>query len=530
MEETEMGGDGDGGGDGHAFGFQENRNIDILLVVDNSGSMGPTQAKLSAALDELVTVLEDPRVDANYRIAVTSTDNGLDGWCDASTIDAGRLLLSSCLDRPGEFEGDAGDAFELACSDLCSLTNEELEILPTATHRSDGQMAVRPWLERLEGQRNLPDTVSTLDALRCIVPQGVDGCGFESPLESQYLAFERSGTPGDPAEGFHRPFARLAILHLTDEADCSVNPEWPVIFEEGGNQVFWSNLSLDHPTSGVCWNAGVECESNPFIEGLDCAPANKDQLGQFVEDPEDAVMRPMRRYIDQIVEKQSLVSEILLDRVTILRVIGGIDEHGGVTYSADDGPIPGFTEEYAVGPGCVTSGGEPHGAVPPVRLATLVDRFDGQGSSICADDLGGAVASFADDIRELFPAVCYWGCAVDSDPTSPGVQPSCEVHQHVPQVGSRPLLECAKEESGAYRWVDGDYVQPSGETELCYALRTDASGATATTHDDLATECSESGLNVEVTLARRPGTLSANALIEVECVPSADYLEDCPDP
>lgn len=46
----------------------ENKDIDILFVIDNSGSMGEEQANLAANFGAFIEVLEANDVEANYRI------------------------------------------------------------------------------------------------------------------------------------------------------------------------------------------------------------------------------------------------------------------------------------------------------------------------------------------------------------------------------------------------------------------------------------------------------------------------------
>ena len=60
-----------------------NKDVDILFVIDNSGSMGEEQGTLAANFASFIEVLERPEVKANYRIGITTTDNG-NPWCDGT--------------------------------------------------------------------------------------------------------------------------------------------------------------------------------------------------------------------------------------------------------------------------------------------------------------------------------------------------------------------------------------------------------------------------------------------------------------
>ncbi|HFE45740.1 MAG TPA: VWA domain-containing protein, partial [Nannocystis exedens] len=242
-----------------------NKDVDILFVIDDSGSMAEEQALLAANFGAFIGVLEAPDVKANYRIGITTTDMGNPRCSSAKTTPSkGGLILSSCLDRvdQGDFVFDgvepALDA-SFACTDTCSKTDAELTIRPTTTD-FDEDAKPRPWLESIEGVANIPDDVSTLEAFQCFGPQGVAGCGFESHLESMYQALTRADVNGDANYGFLRDKAILSVVFLTDELDCSLNEAHKDIFM--GNKVFWNSADDPLPTSAACLRAGVECEGN----------------------------------------------------------------------------------------------------------------------------------------------------------------------------------------------------------------------------------------------------------------------------
>lgn len=161
--------------------------------------------------------------------------------------------------RLAEF-GDDVDVRDLACNNLCGDTS--FEILPS-TIDSDGPAIPRPWIESRGGQTNISDGVSAEQALRCVIPQGVNGCGFESPLGSSYLALVRMRSTQEESYGFIRPSSSVLVIVVSDEVDCSYNKDWSEIFDAEGNRAFWSDPSEPYPTSAVCWNAGVECRGDP---------------------------------------------------------------------------------------------------------------------------------------------------------------------------------------------------------------------------------------------------------------------------
>lgn len=160
--------------------------MDILLVVDNSGSMKEEQANLTANFAVLTQRLDQyttaSGAQLDYRIAVTTTGRSarykmtpeLPGMPPLPTLDVND-------------KGDDG-RFRRACS---------------MSHT---------WLERGE-----PDLSSNFS---CVANVGAGGPALEMPLESLRLAV--TTRMGDSANaGFLRDDALLGVMILTDEDDCS---------------------------------------------------------------------------------------------------------------------------------------------------------------------------------------------------------------------------------------------------------------------------------------------------------------------
>jgi hypothetical protein len=364
------------------------RAVDILFVVDNSGSMGEEQAKLSTSIGTLVEALDAAEPPVDYHIGVTTTDNG-NPWCGTTGPEAGNLRLTSCRSRPTEFIFDGAitiDAFDEACAAACPEEWTNIEIQPTAVDGESGE-AVRPWIQSIAGQTNLPDGLSVVQAFQCFGPQGIDGCGFESPLESMWKAIRRSEIDDEDEYGFHRQGALLAVVLVTDEVDCSYNTEWETIFLPDGNRVFWSDPMAASPTSAVCWHAGVACD------GDQCHSVNLDADGNEVASgsaDDEAVLRPVSRYTEQLVEQGAYVF-----------AINGVGLDGVPLYepSLMD---PQFQNDFGIGPGCESVDGF---AVPPVREHELIETISGPGneSSVCAPEYASAFSVFAQGIVARLP-------------------------------------------------------------------------------------------------------------------------------
>jgi hypothetical protein len=494
---------GDDGPDGDPI--EINRDIDILFVIDNSGSMGEEQAILAANMGAFINVLEAEDVEANYRIGITTTDMG-NPWCPAgaTTPETGRLVMSSCKTRLADFLfSDTVDVQDLACNDICTLDESELEILPTTTD-VDPVAKPHPWLERIAGQKNIPSTTNAAAAFACFGPQGVNGCGFESQLESMYFALLRAQNEGEENYGFIRDNATLAVIFLTDEVDCSYNPDWAEIFDADGNKEFWTDPSENFPTSGVCWNAGVQCSGDPSNYDS-CDPINKGVDGALGVAADDAVLYPVSRYINLLQDIEDSKQALHPEQEVIVSLIAGVGADGYLVYA--DSPDPDFQSLFGIGPGCEAPNplnpDEPIQAIPPVRLRDVTNAFTQENMfSICESDYSPALEEIANRFRSQIQPACYSKCVADSDPATELVDGSCTLSQ----VPGGPVPECTRDENGYV--IDpetNDYMLPSDEANICFAMLTDKSELTENLLDDMAPECSDANYNLQFVIERRYG-------------------------
>lgn len=173
-----------------------NTDVDILFVVDNSGSMSEEQENLivnTALFVEELSLLENA-----YRIGVISTD-ALDEGREGNGplgLDAGRLRF------------EPASVSRLATAG-CSIEPSDASV---------------PYLER-------PDPESpTHDAERCrlvedfretVASLGTDGSGREAGLLAAELGLSTDSDAAERNLGFLRDDADLALILLTDEDDCS---------------------------------------------------------------------------------------------------------------------------------------------------------------------------------------------------------------------------------------------------------------------------------------------------------------------
>jgi hypothetical protein len=354
---------------------------DILFVINNSGSMAEKQEQLVQAMPELIAPLE--AADVDYRLGFTTTDVG-NPWCETAPLAPGALQDRACTQRLDAFVKEIPDIdAQVACTAACSL--DELLLQKSAVDGSS-ELRVRPWLEA----GNLPPGVSMRDAVGCLLPQGVDGCDFEAPLESMHRALDRFEDPQDPSFGFRRDDAVFTVVFLTDEADCSHQSKWEEVFSLEGNQHFWPDPESPFPSSAICWNAGVECLGGPSPYD-DCRSADKDVDG-VPTDASGAVLHSVTRYQNRL---------DLLPQPTVVAGLLGVPLGylDGVPLVYADSADPSIQSSFGIGYGC---SGENGGAVPPVRLRELQHSQTAETllGSICAQNYDPTLSAIAQAILE----------------------------------------------------------------------------------------------------------------------------------
>jgi len=154
----------------------ECKKIDVLFVIDNSGSMGDEQTNLLANFPTFVSLLA---ATGDYRVAVTTTGRDYT-WYQATPI--GNIPDSQ----------DGGDNGKLLHPAACNM--------------------LHPWID--------PSDPDPLAEFECVAHVGTSGPSEEMPLGAIADAFGPRMTDGTNT-GFHRPDALLAVVVLTDENDCS---------------------------------------------------------------------------------------------------------------------------------------------------------------------------------------------------------------------------------------------------------------------------------------------------------------------
>lgn len=173
---------------------------DILFVVDDSGSMAGAQANLQANFQAFVDRLAASPVKNDFQIGVTTTSVDTQVGTSYPDTFVNGANSAPCTNPP--YPSSA----VYPKGDLVSVTAD------TSGNRIQSTT---------EPPRILSASSPTLVAdFTANVNVGVCGSGKEQGLEAARLALQ-AAQPGGANEGFLRPGARLAVVIVSDDDDCS---------------------------------------------------------------------------------------------------------------------------------------------------------------------------------------------------------------------------------------------------------------------------------------------------------------------
>ncbi|MBW2733996.1 MAG: VWA domain-containing protein [Deltaproteobacteria bacterium] len=321
-------------------------DVDVLFVIDNSRSMAQEQANLRQNFGKLIDALKTEKLDGripNVHIGVVTTDLGVGDFGAA---------LAGC-------ETKGGDSGKLQSTGTggCLVPNDA-------------------WISYVDGVTNLKgctndDPIECVkESFRCIADLGTEGCGFEMQLEAARRALdpELAMNPG-----FLRKDAFLAVIFITDEDDCSAVDLSIFDPRQDGLQD-----PLGPLTSFRCFEFGIQCDINDRSAPgprNNCVPAY-DRLHRI-----DDYVSFFRKLKDA-------------DDSVIMAAIAGPK---GPVAVGQDGLTP------VLMPSCDGAHGS---AVPSLRIAKMVEAFDGTIHQICTEDFGPALEEIGKKIVASIGGQC----------------------------------------------------------------------------------------------------------------------------
>lgn len=333
---------------------QANGDLDVLLMVDNSGSMAEEQASLAAQIPRLARVLATGDLD----------DDGVQDFPALQTL------------RMGAISSDMGGGFGIAgCESEFGDDGILLSGEPACAVSYPTSFA------ELDSSDPSADVDAFVDHVACVATTGTRGCGFEQQLEAVLKALTPSISPlrfhddttghGDGANAsFVRSGSLLATILLTDEEDCSAadrslfNPD-DRRYGDTLNLRCFENPEVLHPVSR-------------FANGLKGLRAN----------PNDVIFAAIAGVPVDLVSDPSAID--YTDLLSDPRMVEAVDP----------------TNPNQLTPSCEVPG---HGvAFPPRRVVQVAESFGANGvvQSICQEDFTPVVDAILQRVAARVSGSC----------------------------------------------------------------------------------------------------------------------------
>lgn len=363
--------------------------VDVLFLVDNSGSMEAEQTSLRRELPNLVRTL--------------ATGVRRDGSAFTPVADLHVAVVTSDLGV-----GPTGQAPN------CSLQGDDA-IMRSEAESGCGTSSSRFLSFRTDEHPDLATDAAALgEQFGCIAHVGIAGCGIEQQLDSVLKALTPAsngaisfqgnthGHGSDLNEGFLREDSLVAVILVTDEDDCSATPEGAQAVYDEGSTIFPDDRT--HSLNNRCQlhADAVAYSVDRYVSGLRALrPQHEERVvfaaitgvpADLVADAEhvnyDALLNDSRMQVEPYVDSRGIIS---------------------------------------VHPACEGTGGS---AAPARRIVETAQRFGANGivQSICQDDFGPALEAIINKIASFLDRVCL-PRALNPDENG---QVQCDVIQQLP--------------------------------------------------------------------------------------------------
>ena len=431
-----------------------NRNLDIIFLIDNSGSMLAEQQQLTANFPAFINVLQQIEGGLpDIHLAVASSNVGA----------AGQASVPGC-----PAAGDDGNFLTGPPGNTCAS-----QFNLQGTFISD--------IAQQDGTRNRNYTGDLAQLFTCMASLGTSGCGFEMHFESMYRALQPNKNPG-----FYREEAYLAVVFLADEDDCSA--EVGTVFGDANAGLM---SELGPRTSFRCHEFGVQCDPDSSIRAFGpktgCRPRDNSPY-----------MFEVERYITWL---QGLKSDPKL--VIVAGIIGNFD---AATGDLTVGPDPNNAMFPSVQKSCSTR--DPNdpddGASPPVRLQKFLTSFAERNTftTICNENLQDAMVQIAELLKTAIGNPCIDTPLADRNPGIDGIQPECSVVDVTDPDGDN-RMETIVPQCGT---VIQTGVTECAGTPPCWCIVQDAM------------QCPMAPDNYAISVNRGGATPPLGTVLEVQCV------------
>lgn len=298
-------------------------DIDLLFMIDNSGSMQEEQEALQREIGRMVqTLIDQDEIDAliatspelegaravkRLRVGAISSDIGVAGFgADLTPQEVQQYLENQTLNNYGivncgiKLDGVGGievDAERARRGDM-GVINRVPVVASVPDSNGDPVPCPDSYPDFLffdvEEDQNIGGFAADVS---CTAMLGITGCGFEMQLESVLLAVTPSDSEAvafaevhggrgvadlpypEGNAGFFREDAILAIIMITDEDDCSTAE--PHVFKGNSDEL----VSLDDPI--------LQSTGQPFRVNTRCTAKYVNKKGEPTEP-----LYPIERYVN----------------------------------------------------------------------------------------------------------------------------------------------------------------------------------------------------------------------------------------
>lgn len=330
-----------------------NRDLDLLFVIDNSGSMGEEQASLRANFPKFIDVLKTIQGGLpNIHIGVITSDMGTMGGPPIGNVGSG---------------GCAGTGADGVMRNLPGQQN--------IRYISDIKDEVTGVRTRNYGNE---DQLSSVFSQMATV--GSTGCGFEMHLGAMRRALD------NPANGgFIRPNAYLAVIFIADEDDCSL--------KEGQGQNFFGQPVINDIQSYGCFKLSTICDDNGSL---------MDQVGPRTgckSNEASTTHEQIAAFANFLRSKKD--PELII----VGGIIGNDSPVAVTTRTRNNRQVPD------VAPSCTYQapggGSQLQRAFPGVRLTQFLNQFTNSTSTtICKSDLSDGLLQIAELLKTVIGSPC----------------------------------------------------------------------------------------------------------------------------
>lgn len=370
-----------------------NRNIDILFVIDDSGSMRDKQENLKANFPAFIAVLNTITGGLpDVHIGVVSSDMGTKpDSAEGAGPQVGSIGMGGCA--------QSGLGGALQTGQATTVTGSFIRDI-----------------KQTDGSRMTNYTGDLATVFGDLASIGDTGCGFEQHLHAMKAALNNN--PSNT--GFIRADAFLAVIFIADEDDCSMSKA----------QLLTSDTSQLGPLQSFrCTRYGVTCDVGGQTE------AAMNQLGRKEEchsNEQSPYMTTVKSYADFLKTLKPDAPEKLIVAGILGLNIDPNDEYDENT------PYPfdvttrdiGGQNVTAIGPACSYQGRVgPERGDPATRIMEFLQYFPNRNTAvtICQPDLSGGLTLIAELLKTAIGNPCIEGQLADVDPETAGVQVDCSV-------------------------------------------------------------------------------------------------------